>query len=48
MTKEGQLIESYAEKIRATKAEVAKALVGQEEMIQQMISTLFSRGRPSE
>jgi MoxR-like ATPase len=38
------VIESHAEKIRAIKAEVAKVVVGQEEMIHLMINTLFSKG----
>ena len=38
------LVESHAEKIRAIKSEVAKVVVGQEEMIHLMIYTLFSKG----
>jgi MoxR-like ATPase len=38
------LVESHAEKIRAIKDEVAKVVVGQEEMIRLMIYTLFSKG----
>jgi len=44
VTEERHLIESHAEKIRAIKSEVAKVVVGQEEMIHLMIYTLFSKG----
>jgi MoxR-like ATPase len=44
VSEEDHLIEGYAEKIRAIKAEVAKVVVGQEEMIRLMINTLFSKG----
>ncbi len=37
-------VERYVEKIRSIKAEVAKVVVGQEEMIRLMIYTLFSKG----
>ena len=44
MSEQENLIELHAEKIRAIKAEVAKVVVGQEEMIHLMIYTLFSKG----
>jgi len=44
VSEQKNLIESHAEKIQAIKAEVAKVLVGQEEMIHLMIYTLFSKG----
>ncbi len=44
MSEQEILIESHAEKIRAIKAEVAKVVVGQEEMIHLMIYTFFSKG----
>ena len=44
MSEQKNLIEAHAEKIRAIKTEVAKVVVGQEEMIHLMIYTLFSKG----
>jgi len=38
------LFDRYAEKIRAIKAEIAKVVIGQEDMISLMILTLLSRG----
>ena len=44
MPEQKSLIEGYAEKIRAVRAEIGKAVVGQEEMILLMIYTLLSKG----
>jgi len=39
-----ELFDQYAQKIRQIKAEIAKVVIGQEEMISLMINTLLSRG----
>jgi MoxR-like ATPase len=44
VSEQENLIESYAEKIRAIQAEIGKVVVGQEEMIRLMMYTLFSKG----
>ena len=44
VTDQRNLIETYAKKIQAVKAEIGKVVVGQEEMIRLMIYTLLSKG----
>ncbi len=41
---ENEIFARYAQKIQQTKAEIAKVVIGQEEMISLMIHTLLSRG----
>jgi len=40
----GNQIEQYAEKIQGIRSEISKVIIGQEEMINLMIYTLFSKG----
>ncbi len=43
-TKDVELVEKLAEKIKKVKSEIAKVIVGQDEIIDQLLISLFSRG----
>ncbi|MDH3268977.1 MAG: AAA family ATPase, partial [Ignavibacteria bacterium] len=42
--KDVELVEKLAEKIKKVKYEIAKVIVGQDEIIDQLLISLFSRG----
>ncbi|HEY6436269.1 MAG TPA: AAA family ATPase, partial [Ignavibacteriaceae bacterium] len=43
-TKDVELVEKLAEKIKKVKSEIAKVIVGQDEIVDQLLISLFSRG----
>ncbi|MCW9098363.1 MAG: MoxR family ATPase, partial [Ignavibacteriaceae bacterium] len=43
-TKDVELVEKLSEKIKQVKSEIAKVIVGQDEIIDQLLISLFSRG----
>jgi MoxR-like ATPase len=43
-TKDVELVEKLSEKIKKVKSEIAKVIVGQDEIIDQLLISLFSRG----
>jgi len=43
-TKDVELVEKLAEKVKKVKSEIAKVIVGQDDIIDQLLISLFSRG----